>query len=299
MSLKRPTSTLFYWLLGALGAIVVFALVVPWISPYDPAARSDLQFSPPSMQHWGGTDLHGRDVLTRVASGMRITLLVGIIGATISLVIGVTLGAIAGYFGGWMDNLLMRLVDTLYSLPRLIFVILIITLLDKPTSHLLHQLNLDQLIPHVRIILLFVGLGCVEWLTMARIVRGQVLLIKELQFIQAARALGQNHFTILRRHILSQVQGIILIYLTLTIPTVMLEESFLSFLGLGVEPPGASLGTLLSEGAAMINPVQMNTWLLLIPALALAITLCTINFLGDTLRDEFDPKSKARSLDRR
>lgn len=299
MSLKRPTSTLFYWLLGALGAIVVFALVVPWISPYDPAARSDLQFSPPSMQHWGGTDLHGRDVLTRVASGMRITLLVGIIGATISLVIGVTIGAIAGYFGGWMDNLLMRLVDTLYSLPRLIFVILIITLLDKPTSHLLHQLNLDQLIPHVRIILLFVGLGCVEWLTMARIVRGQVLLIKELQFIQAARALGQNHFTILRRHILSQVQGIILIYLTLTIPTVMLEESFLSFLGLGVEPPGASLGTLLSEGAAMINPVQMNTWLLLIPALALAITLCTINFLGDTLRDEFDPKSKARSLDRR
>ncbi len=299
MSLKRPTSTLFRWLLSALAVIFLFALLVPWLSPYDPAARSDLQFSPPSFQHWGGTDLHGRDVLTRVAAGMRITLLVGIIGATISLVIGVSVGAIAGYFGGWMDNVLMRLVDTLYSLPRLIFVILIITLLDKPTSHLLHQLNLQELVPHARIILLFIGLGCVEWLTMARIVRGQVLLIKELQFIQATRALGQSHFTILRRHILPQVQGIILIYLTLTIPAVMLEESFLSFLGLGVEPPGASLGTLLSEGAAMINPVQMNTWLLLIPALALAITLCTINFLGDTLRDEYDPKSKSRVLGHR
>jgi peptide/nickel transport system permease protein/oligopeptide transport system permease protein len=227
---------------------------------------------------------------------MRITLLVGIIGATISLIIGVTIGALAGYFQGWIDNLLMRLVDTLYSLPRLIFVILIITLLDTPTSQFLHHLNAHQLAPHARIILLFIGLGCVEWLTMARIVRGQVLLIKELQFIQATRSLGQSHLKILWRHILPQVQGIILIYLTLTIPTVMLEESFLSFLGLGVEPPGASLGTLLSEGAAMINPVKMNTWLLLIPALALAITLCTINFLGDTLCDEFDPKLKSRTI---
>ncbi|MCS7064248.1 MAG: ABC transporter permease, partial [Methylacidiphilales bacterium] len=217
-----------------LGIIVAFAVIVPWISPYDPSARSERQFSPPSWEHWGGTDLHGRDVLTRVAYGLRITLLVGITGATISLMIGVTVGALAGYFGGWIDNLLMRLVDTLYSLPRLIFVILIITLLDKPTTSLLHELNLHALLPHARILLLFIGLGCVEWLTMARIVRGQVLMIKELQFIQAARALGQNHFAILWKHILPQVRGIVLVYLTLTIPTVMLEESFLSFLGLGV-----------------------------------------------------------------
>ena len=281
------------WMVGAVGvlaALVLAALVGPWLTGYAPNATSAAQFEPPSLRHWCGTDLHGRDLLTRLLYGARISFLVGLVGALVSLVIGVAYGATAGYAGGRADNLMMRIVDTLYALPSLIFVIVLIAGLELPLSRLVaHESGAVR--AQVRLVLLFVGLGCVEWLTMARVVRGQVLVLKELSFVHAARALGQSAPRILVRHLLPNLLGIVLVYLTLSIPAVILQESFLSFLGLGVQAPAASLGSLMADGAQVINPVKVAWWLLVFPGLFMALALLALNFLGDGLRDALDPRA--------
>ncbi len=277
---------------GILVFLLLGAVIGPFVLTHSPETNSSHQFLPPGSEHPLGTDLHGRDVFARLLTGLRLSLIVGMIGATVSLLIGVTLGMVSGYLGGWWDTAITRLIDILYSLPRLIIVIVLITALEQPTGALLNALHLKSLIPHGRLLLLFIGLGLVEWLTMARIVRGQVLVLKESAFIQAARALGQSHIKILFRHLLPNLIGIITVYLTLTIPVVILEESFLSFLGLGVQAPAASLGSLISEGAQYLNPFEIYWWLLAAPAGTMVLLLLSLNLLGDGLRDALDPRKK-------
>ena len=208
----------------------------------------------------------------------------GFVGATVSLFVGVTYGLVAGYLGGRIDNAMMRLVDILYALPRIVLVIVLISLFDLKLKALLDHTWFASLAPHARLLLLFMGLGLVEWLTLARIVRAQVLSIKERPFVLSARLIGQTTPTILFRQILPQVLPTVLTYLTLALPAVILEESFLSFLGLGVQAPLASWGTLLADGTALLNPIQSPWWCVLFPALILATTLLLLNFLGDELR---------------
>jgi len=281
---SQNNKTILFCLL-VLGLVVLLAAVGPHYSAYDQKATSGEQFSPPSSAHWFGTDVHGRDLLTRVLSGARISLLVGATGALVSLVVGVLYGLISGYAGGWLDNLMMRFVEILYSLPRLIVVIVLISLFDQQAKTWMQHHGLAAWVPESRLLLLFAGLGLVEWLTMARVVRGQVLSLRERAFVQAARSMGQTPALILLKHLLPNLLPLILVYLTLTVPSVILEESFLSFLGLGVQAPYASWGTLLSDGAEMINPLQIHWWLLLAPASFMALTLLAFNFLGDALRD--------------
>ena len=271
-------------ILLSLTLIVLASILGPWLSPYSLSEVSAARLAPPSFSHWLGTDLHGRDLLTRLLYGGRISLLVGLVGATVSLFVGVTYGLISGYLGGRTDNAMMRFVDILYALPRIILVIVLITLFDLKLKQLLDGTVLSSLASHARLLLLFVGLGLVEWLTLARIVRAQVLSIKERPFVLSARLIGQTTPTILFRQILPQVLPIVLTYLTLSLPAVILEESFLSFLGLGVQAPLASWGTLLADGAALLNPIQSPWWCVLFPALLLALTLLILNFLGDQLR---------------
>ncbi|NBR70625.1 MAG: ABC transporter permease [Proteobacteria bacterium] len=271
-------------LLLTLGLIVAASLVGPWVSPHTVSEVSTARLAPPSLHHLLGTDLHGRDLLTRLLYGGRISLLVGFVGASVSLFVGVTYGLIAGYWGGRADEAMMRLVDILYALPRIVLVIVLITLFDLKLKTLLDGTFLSSLAPHARLLLLFVGLGLVEWLTLARIVRTQVLSIKERPFVLSARLMGQSTPTILFRQILPQVFPIVLTYLTLALPAVILEESFLSFLGLGVQAPLASWGTLLADGAALLNPIETPWWCTLFPALLLTSTLLILNFLGDQLR---------------
>ena len=271
-------------ILLSLTLIVLASILGPWLSPYSLSEVSAARLAPPSFSHWLGTDLHGRDLLTRLLYGGRISLLVGLVGATVSLLVGVTYGLISGYLGGRTDNAMMRFVDILYALPRIILVIVLITLFDLKLKQLLDGTFLSSLASHARLLLLFVGLGLVEWLTLARIVRAQVLSIKERPFVLSARLIGQSTPTILFRQILPQVLPIVLTYLTLSLPAVILEESFLSFLGLGVQAPLASWGTLLADGAALLNPIQSPWWCVLFPALLLALTLLILNFLGDQLR---------------
>ena len=271
-------------ILLSLTFIVLASILGPWLSPYSLSEVSAARVAPPSFSHWLGTDLHGRDLLTRLLYGGRISLLVGLVGATVSLLVGVTYGLISGYLGGRTDNAMMRFVDILYALPRIILVIVLITLFDLKLKQLLDGTILSSLASHARLLLLFVGLGLVEWLTLARIVRAQVLSIKERPFVLSARLIGQTTPTILFRQILPQVLPIVLTYLTLSLPAVILEESFLSFLGLGVQAPLASWGTLLADGAALLNPIQSPWWCVLFPALLLALTLLILNFLGDQLR---------------
>ena len=271
-------------ILLSLTLIVLASILGPWLSPYSLSEVSAARLAPPSFSHWLGTDLHGRDLLTRLLYGGRISLLVGLVGATVSLLVGVTYGLVSGYLGGRTDNAMMRFVDILYALPRIILVIVLITLFDLKLKQLLDGTILSSLASHARLLLLFVGLGLVEWLTLARIVRAQVLSIKERPFVLSARLIGQTTPTILFRQILPQVLPIVLTYLTLSLPAVILEESFLSFLGLGVQAPLASWGTLLADGAALLNPIQSPWWCVLFPALLLAMTLLILNFLGDQLR---------------
>ena len=271
-------------ILLSLTFIVLASILGPWLSPYSLSEVSAARLAPPSFSHWLGTDLHGRDLLTRLLYGGRISLLVGLVGAIVSLLVGVTYGLISGYLGGRTDNAMMRFVDILYALPRIILVIVLITLFDLKLKQLLDGTILSSLASHARLLLLFVGLGLVEWLTLARIVRAQVLSIKERPFVLSARLIGQTTPTILFRQILPQVLPIVLTYLTLSLPAVILEESFLSFLGLGVQAPLASWGTLLADGAALLHPIQSPWWCVLFPALLLALTLLILNFLGDQLR---------------
>jgi oligopeptide transport system permease protein len=249
-------------------------------------------FLPPSRQHFFGTDLNGRDLLYRVLLGARISLAVGIAGAAISFTVGIVYGMVAGYVGGRADSLMMRFVDVLYAIPRLIFLLILISALDPILHHLMETNGLQELASYSKIVILVFCLGLTEWLTMARIVRGQTLSLKSQQYVLAARSIGQSHRNIIFQHLLPNVLGIALVYLTLTVPAVILDESFLSFLGVGVQAPLASWGLLLSDAAQVINPVKGYWWLLVFPALAMSLTLLALNFLGDGLRDALDPRGK-------
>ena len=298
--------------LGLLALVFAFALFGPLLFPRAldeqtgrratawqqltafeyPHQTSKAQFQPPSAQHPFGTDVNGRDTAARVLEGARISLLVGVSGALIALFIGTTYGLISGYAGGRTDAIMMRLVEIFYAIPRLIIIILATFIFDRHFKAWLTASGHLALVGYSKILILIVALGLIEWLTMARIVRGQVLALRSLQFVTAARALGQSHFQIIFRHLLPNLAGIVIIYLTLTIPQVILDESFLSFLGLGVSAPQASWGSLLSEGAQVINPIKSYWWLLLFPALVMSLTLLALNFLGDALRDALDPRGK-------
>lgn len=278
--------------LSFLVLLILAAIIGPEISPHSISQVSSKQLHPPSAEHWLGTDLNGRDIFTRTLAGARISLLVGFVGAAVSLFIGTSYGIISGYIGGKTDLIMMRIVDILYSLPRIIIIMVVIAIFDEKAKNLLASLELPGLINYSRLIFLFICLGAIEWLTMARIVRGQVLVLKERPFIQAAKNLGQSHLKVMTLHLLPNLTGIILVYLTLTIPAVILEESFLSFLGLGVQPPQSSWGTLLADGIIQINPVKICWWLPIAPAIFMAITLLALNFLGDSLRDLYDPRSR-------
>ncbi len=276
----------------ALLVVVALAAVIgPIFLPTEYARPSERQFSEPTGAHWFGTDLSGRDVLYRVLAGARISLLVGAAGAAISLVIGTSYGLIAGYAGGKTDALMMRIVDVLYSVPRLIIVLVFINAFDPMLKDLMVRVGLIGLSAYSKVVILILCLGLIEWLTMARIVRGQVLAIKSQQFVLAAQSLGQSHRRIIWRHLLPNLLGVVVVYLTLTIPAVILDESFLSFLGLGIDAPQASWGTLLSDGAQAINTVKSYWWLLMFPATAMALTLLALNFLGDAIRDALDVKN--------
>ncbi|CAI9085091.1 ABC transporter permease [Candidatus Methylacidiphilum fumarolicum] len=272
--------------------LVLLSLIGPWFYPQSLYKTTNEILLPPSLQHIFGTDIHGRDLFIRILFGARISFGVGFSGSLISLFIGVAYGSIAAYAGGKIDRMMMQLVDLLYSLPVLVFVIVLIAIFENPLRTFLFHSHLESLLPYSRIILLLVGLGFVEWLTMARVVRSRVLILKESLFVQAAKVLGQNSFKILLKHIFPNIAGLVIVYLTLTIPTVILEESFLSFLGLGVEPPSSSLGSLLSDGANAINPVKISWWLLFFPGLYLSLTLWSLNVFGEWLRDKLDPKTR-------
>ena len=251
--------------LVVLALLITLSILAPWITPYSYAEQNlELGPSAPSAAHWLGSDLFGRDLLTRMLYGSRISLAVGFIATAVALLIGVTWGALAGYLGGRIDALMMRAVDVLYALPFTIFIILLMVVFGN------------------NIILLFLAIGAVEWLTMARIVRGQVLHVKQQDFVEAAVSLGLTRLQIITRHVIPNVMGPVTVYATLTVPNVILLESFLSFLGLGVQPPQSSWGLLISYG---VETMEEYPWLLIYPAALLSLTLFSLNFLGDGLRD--------------
>lgn len=236
-----------------------------------------------------GRDKLGRDLLSRIFWGARVSLIVGFVATLVSLVIGVTYGAISGYAGGWVDNLMMRVVDVLYSIPFVFLVIFVISVLSEDSiKESLASYGVD------RITIFYFVVGAIYWLTMARVVRGQVISLRNEPYIEAARSLGVSRGAIVFRHLVPNLLSIVLVYLTLTIPRVILFEAFLSFLGLGVEPPDVSWGLLANEGIQVITPVKTFWWLILFPSVAIGMTLFALNFLGDGLRDAFDPKMKGR-----
>lgn len=257
--------------LAILALVVLAAVAGPWLSPYDYDQQDTaLGASPPSTAHWLGTDTLGRDLLTRILHGGRVSLLVGVAATSVSLLIGVLYGAVAGFLGGKTDAWMMRAVDVLYALPFTICVIILMVLFGR------------------NFILLFLAIGAVEWLTMARITRGQILSLREKEFIEAAVVLGLRRRAILLRHLVPNTLGPVIVYTTLTVPNVMLLEAFLSFLGLGVQPPMSSWGLLTKEG---VETMEQYPWLLLFPSLALSLTLFSLNFVGDGLRDALDPRA--------
>ena len=251
--------------------LVICALLAPWIAPYSYSFQDlNLGASPPSSEHPLGTDILGRDLLSRILYGARISLLVGFVATGVALVIGVSWGIVAGYIGGRVDSIMMRIVDVLYGLPFIIFIILLMVIFGR------------------NLWLLFGAIGAVEWLTMARIVRGQVMGLKNQEFVLAAQAMGVSNLSMFRRHLLPNILGPIAVYATLTIPQVMLLEGFLSFLGLGIQPPMSSWGTLIKDG---VESMEEYSWLLIYPGITFTITLFALNFFGDGLRDALDPKT--------
>ncbi len=236
-----------------------------------------------------GRDELGRDSLARICWGARVSLIVGVVATLVSLIIGVSYGAISGYAGGIVDTVMMRIVDVLFSVPFIFVVIFLITVLSEDSiKAALARYGINQ------IMIFYVVIGAIYWLTMARVVRGQIISLKHEQFVDAARTIGASGGRIVFRHLVPNVLGVVIVYLTLTIPSVMLFEAFLSFLGLGVQPPDVSWGLLMQEGIKVITPVKVNWWLVLFPGLALAMTLFALNFLGDGLRDALDPRMKNR-----
>jgi oligopeptide transport system permease protein len=286
--------------------VLVFMVVAVIVGPYIVKATTGFSYDtmptdgnlarsmPPSLQHPMGTDDAGRDLLARVLQGGRISLMVGIISTIVSLLIGVSYGAIAGYLGGFIDNVMMRVVDIFYSIPYILIVIVLLAVFGGPsTPEWIKWLStniggagnqgLSQ------IFLLFFALGLVSWLTMARVVRGQVLSLKNQEFVLAAKATGVSTFGIIFRHLIPNTLGPVIVYATLTIPSVMLTEAFLSFLGLGVQPPYASWGSLAADG---IKNLAIFPWQLIAPGVTMALTLFSLNFLGDGLRDALDPQTR-------
>lgn len=261
---------------GVLAAIAAAALLAPFLSPHDPIATDfGARLLPPTLAdgHWFGTDDLGRDLFARTFSGTRVTLLVAVVASLVSLVIGVTWGAIAGYAGGKIDAVMMRIVDALFALPFIFLVILLMVAFER------------------NFLLIFVAIGAINWLEMARVVRGQTLTLKEREFVDAARLMGVGPAAIVARHIVPNLAGVVLVYMTLTIPQAILVESFLSFLGLGIQEPQTSLGTLVNDG---IRQMDRAPWMLAVPATLLAVVLLAFNFLGDGLRDATDPRLRGR-----
>lgn len=264
---------------------------------------------PPSLRHPMGTDDAGRDILSRVLQGGRISLMVGIISTIVSLIIGVSYGAVAGYLGGRTDNVMMRVVDVIYSIPYILLVVVLLSVfggrnmpgwLKSVVDGFFGAVNsvgelagagelLSATSGLYQIFMLFIGLGLVSWLTMARVVRGQVLSLRNQEFVTAARATGVSTAGTVFRHLVPNTLGPVIVYATLTVPSVMLSEAFLSFLGLGVQAPYASWGSLASDG---IKNVSIYPWQLLFPGLTMALTLFSLNFLGDGLRDALDPQTR-------
>ncbi|WP_413615801.1 ABC transporter permease subunit [Halomonas cupida] len=260
--------------LALLGLMTVACFLGPMLSPWGLADVDWNAFSSaPTLEGWHllGTDANGRDLLTRTLYGGQISLSVALVATFVSLVIGVLYGAISGYVGGRLDNLMMRFVDIMYSLPFMFLVILLMVVFGR------------------NIFLIYAAIGAVEWLDMARIVRGQTLALKQREFIEAAHALGVKDGKIVTRHLIPNAIGPVIVYVTLTVPKVILLESFLSFLGLGVQEPLTSWGVLISEGT---ESMQTEPWMLLVPSVFLAVTLFCLNFLGDGLRDALDPKTR-------
>lgn len=275
-----------------LGIMIGSVLFLPLLFPSSYALPGAETYAPPCLAHLCGTDLNGRDLLLRILEGGRISLLVGICGAAISLIIGTAYGLIAGSARSSVDNSMMRFVDILYSVPRLIFILIFINAFNERLQLAANSHGWDWLVGSSRLVILILSLGIIEWLTMARIVRGQTLTLRERSYVAAARVLGEGYWTILRRHLLPNLAGIILVYLTLAIPSVIIDEAFLSFLGLGVQAPQSSWGSLLSEGAASINPLKGDWWLILFPSIALLITLLALYSLGDALRRSISAKGR-------
>ena len=263
--------------IAIMGAIVLLVLAAPLLSPYtiDSTDWDRISTGPSlSTAHWFGTDDVGRDLFVRTLYGGRISLLVGLAATLVSLIIGIAWGAAAGYAGGRVDQVMMRIVDVLYAMPFMFFVILLMVFFGR------------------NIFLIFVAVGAINWLDMARIVRGQTLTLKKKEFIEAARAGGVSAVSIVRRHIVPNLLGVVAVYVTLTIPQVILVESFLSFLGLGVQEPMTSWGALVNDGA---QAMETAPWALLFPAVFLALTLFCFNFIGDGLRDALDPRDRRES----
>jgi oligopeptide transport system permease protein len=257
---------------GIVFLVIALACVIgPWFSPYG-YEEQDLVLgaAKPSAEHWFGTDTFGRDLLTRVLYGGRVSLMVGLIATSVALLIGVTWGSIAGYLGGRVDAVMMRIVDIIYALPFMIFVVLLTVVFGQS------------------MLLLFLAIGAVEWLTMARIIRGQIQALRHQEFVEAAISIGLSRRTIILRHLIPNAVGPLIVYTTLTIPSVMLLEAFISFLGLGVQPPQSSWGSLISEGA---DSMEEYPWMLIFPGIALSTTLFALNFIGDGLRDALDVRA--------
>jgi len=254
-------------------SLIAVALLTPFLAPYD-YAYQDLDLGPagPSLEHLLGTDTLGRDLLTRMMYGSRISLMVGFLATSVALVIGVTWGAVAGFSGGKIDSAMMRIVDVLYGIPFIILIILLMVIFGR------------------NLILLFMAIGAVEWLTMARIVRSQVMSLSKQEFILAAEALGVSRISIVFRHLIPNAIGPVIVYATLTVPQIMLLEAFLSFLGLGVQAPLSSWGILIRDGAVSMEEYW---WLLVFPSVVFSMTLFSLNFIGDGLRDALDPRSES------
>jgi oligopeptide transport system permease protein len=258
-------------LLVIVGAVII-ALFGPWLNPNNTQTLDWLHVAaPPTLQgaHWFGTDRLGRDLYARTLAGARVSLVIGLVASTISILVGVSYGAIAGYFGGRTDHLMMRIIEILSGLPLIFFVIFLTVIFGRSES------------------LLFISIGAVGWLTMARIVRGQTLSIRQRDFIAAAVAGGAGTGRIIAKHVVPNVIGPVIVYATLTVPQIILFESFLSFLGLGIQEPGASLGTLIAEG---VGEMEAAPWMLLVPGGFLALLLLCLNIFGDGLRDALDVK---------
>jgi ABC-type dipeptide/oligopeptide/nickel transport system permease subunit len=300
-------------LVGGSTLLLVFLVCLgslPWTGRaasslfYDQQDPDAALFAPDrhSARLWFGTDSLGRSLMSRSLLGGVISLSIGIAAAAIAVTLGVTVGLISGYRGGWIDAVLMRTVDVLYGLPYILLVILFKIALEGPLTNLFSRMQWGEThwfsaTSAANLVVLFLAIGLVSWLTMARVIRGQVLSLRAQPFIEACRATGLRERRIFVRHLLPNLIGPILVYATLTVPSAILQESFLSFLGVGIQPPLPTWGSLASDGLGKaLNPINSRWWLLVIPCAFLAVTLLSLNFLGDGLRDVFDPKREAAKV---